>query len=273
MIKFTKMHGLGNDFMVVDCVHQTFEPTASEIERLADRHFGVGFDQLLLIEKAKDANADFFYRIFNADGREVSQCGNGARCLAEFIHAKGLSDKKHLRVATRAGILELQREKPGVVTVNMGVPKFQPAEIPFLANQVAESYALETEQGTLEIGALSMGNPHCVLRVDSVVHAPVLTLGAILSQHPHFPEETNVGFMQVNNENEITLRVYERGAGETLACGSGACAAVVWGQLRGWLSESVKVNLPGGALMIRWAGPGQPVWMTGPAVSVFEGTI
>jgi diaminopimelate epimerase len=271
-LQFTKMHGLGNDFVVIDAIHQSVNLTPGQIRFIADRHFGVGCDQLLLVEAPTREGVDFTYRIFNADGGEVEQCGNGARCFARFVREHGLTDKDRLTVATRAGIITLQIEADGQVTVDMGVPVFEPAAIPFQAEAQADAYPLELADGTtVELGVVSMGNPHAVLRVEDVDTAPVNELGPQIESHPRFPQRVNVGFMQIVDRGHVRLRVYERGAGETLACGTGACAAVVVGRQRGWLDDKVTVSLPGGDLHIRWAGPDEPVRMTGPAVSVFEG--
>jgi len=273
MLKFTKMHGLGNDFVVIDAVRQKVELTPEQVRRIADRHFGVGCDQLLLVEPPTSADADFRYRIFNADGGEVSQCGNGARCFARFVHEQGLCGKPEIKVDTRAGRLVLHREENGDITVDMGVPRHDPAQIPLDAEREALAYLVEVDGKTWSFGAVSMGNPHAVLRVDDVDDAPVATLGPVLESHPVFPERANIGFMQVLDRHHIRLRVFERGSGETLACGSGACGAVVVGIGQGLLESPVRVDLPGGSLNIRWPGRGQPVFMAGPAASVFEGTI
>ena len=272
-IDFTKMHGLGNDFVVIDAINQPVELTPGQVRQLADRHLGIGCDQLLLVEPASDARADFRYRIFNADGGEVGQCGNGARCFMQFVREQGLTDKTQLQVETASGPLQLIQQPDGQITVDMGVPRLEPAEIPFLAERRDNRYALDVLDQQLEIAALSMGNPHAVLRVADIDTAAVATLGPLIEQHARFPERVNVGFMQVLAEDAIRLRVYERGAGETLACGSGACAAVVAGQLQGWLAERVKVGLNGGELVVSWAGIGQPVLMTGPATTVYQGRI
>jgi diaminopimelate epimerase len=272
-INFTKMHGLGNDFVVLDAISQTIELTPSQVRQLADRHFGVGCDQVLLVERPRDPDTDFYYRIFNADGGEVGQCGNGARCFARFVREKGLSDKPVLDVGTAAGNIRLYHEPHDRVRVNMGPPVFEPASIPFLADREALSYQLEMEDRVLPIAALSMGNPHAVLRVDDVARAPVLSLGPLIEKHPAFPERVNVGFMTVIDPTRIDLRVFERGAGETLACGTGACAAVVAGRRWGLLDETVQVRLPGGELMISWTGDSGPVWLSGPATTVFEGVV
>lgn len=273
-IRFSKMHGLGNDFVVIDAINQAIDLTPEQIRFIADRHFGVGCDQLLLVEKPVNANADFKYRIFNADGSEVAQCGNGARCFARFVSNHGLTDKREIVVDTDAGQLILHLTEQGLVTVNMGVPRHQPAQIPLLADQESLRYhTATTSAGEVEFAAVSMGNPHAVLLVEDVASAPVAALGAELESHPLFPQRVNVGFMQVVERKRINLRVYERGAAETLACGSGACAAVVAGIELGLLDSHCSVRLPGGELIIEWAGRGQPVFMTGPAVSVFEGQI
>ncbi|MBT1446553.1 diaminopimelate epimerase [Shewanella sp. JM162201] len=273
MIHFTKMHGLGNDFMVVDGVTQNVFFSPEQIRRLADRNFGIGFDQLLLVEPPYDPDLDFHYRIFNADGSEVEQCGNGARCFARFVKNKGLTQKHKIRVSTSAGKMTLRLERDGGVTVNMGVPILDPAQIPFKAKKAEKTYLLQAAQQTFLCGSVSMGNPHVVLEVDDINTAPVAEVGALLTRHERFPKGVNVGFMQVINQEHIKLRVYERGAAETLACGSGACAAAVVGQLQGKLGTRVRVDLPGGTLSINWEGEGKPLWMTGPAQQVYEGQI
>ncbi|EHR0921012.1 diaminopimelate epimerase [Vibrio parahaemolyticus] len=270
---FSKMHGLGNDFMVVDCITQNVFFSQDLIRRLADRHTGVGFDQLLVVEAPYDPETDFHYRIFNADGSEVEQCGNGARCFARFVRLKGLTNKYSISVSTKKGKMILDVEDDGEVTVNMGVPEFEPSKIPFKAKQKEKTYIMRTGDKTLFCGAVSMGNPHVVTVVDDVDTAEVETLGPLLESHERFPERVNAGFMQVVNRNHIRLRVYERGAGETQACGSGACGAVAVGILQGLLDESVKVSLPGGELHISWQGPGKPLFMTGPATHVFDGQL
>lgn len=270
-IFFTKMQGLGNDFVVIDATRQPFKLNAAEIRQMADRHFGIGFDQLLLLEPPKDSKADFSYRVFNADGSEVTQCGNGARCIARYIQDKGLSKNANIRLATKAGVLQLHIEKDQQVTVNMGIPTFDPAQIPFIAEKPALTYPLAVGDEQVIISAVGIGNPHAVLEVPDVGTAPVQTLGAKIEQHPRFPERVNVGFMQILNPQQIRLRVYERGAGETLACGSGACAAVAVGRRASLLADQVQVQLRGGNLLIRWAGGNSPLWMTGPAETVFTG--
>lgn len=272
-LEFTKMHGLGNDFMVIDAINQRVALTPEQVRSLADRHFGIGFDQLLLVEAATGPDTDFRYRIFNADGSEVGQCGNGARCFMQFVHENGLTHKSLVRVETRNGRLELVREDDGQVTVNMGVPRFAPADIPFRVPAEAARYCLDLGDRKVEIGAVSLGNPHAVLKVKDIDNAPVAELGPRIEQHALFPERANAGFMQIIDRGTIRLRVYERGAGETLACGSGACAAAVIGQYWGVLDSPVRVILSGGELVISWSGPGSPVMMTGPATTVYHGRI
>jgi diaminopimelate epimerase len=273
MINFTKMHGLGNDFVVIDAINQDIALSSEQIQYLSDRHFGIGFDQLLLVEKPVSDNADFKYRIFNADGGEVAQCGNGARCFARFIRDKKLSDKDEICVDTNSGQLLLRFDNDNQITVNMGVPKHAPTEIPILAEEESRFYTVLVNDNERAFGAVSMGNPHAVIQVSDIKTAPVAELGKALESHAFFPERVNVGFIQVINRQHIKLRVYERGAAETLACGSGACAAVVIGIEHNLLDNSVTVDLPGGALTINWPGRGEPVLMTGPANSVFEGQI
>lgn len=273
MINFTKMHGLGNDFVVIDAINQNVDLKAEQIRQLSDRHFGIGFDQLLLVEKPVSANADFKYRIFNADGSEVAQCGNGARCFARFVRDKQLTDKDEIRVDTNSGQLLLHLDEDDLVTVNMGVPRHAPDEIPMLVEEESKYYTVAVNDTERAFGAVSMGNPHAVLQVNEVKTAPVAELGSELERHPVFPERANIGFMQVIDRQHIKLRVFERGAGETLACGSGACAAVVIGIEHHLLDHEVFVELPGGELKISWSGRGEPVFMTGPAVTVFNGTL
>jgi diaminopimelate epimerase len=272
-MRFTKMHGLGNDFVVVDAVRQAVDLTPEQVRFLADRRFGVGCDQLLLVERPTRADADFRYRIFNADGGEVQQCGNGARCFARFVRDQGLTRKDAIPVETAAGLITLYLEPDATVRVDMGVPRFAPADLPLIAAAEADEYALDAGGRTATVGAVSMGNPHAVLRVADLDSAPVAELGPAIERHPCFPERVNVGFMQVLDRRHIRLRVFERGAGETLACGTGACAAVAVGRRWGLLDETVAVDLPGGRLTIRWAGGTAPLWMTGPATSVFQGEI
>jgi len=267
------MHGLGNDFLVLDNVTQNVYLSNDQIKQLADRNFGVGFDQLLVVEPPYDPDLDFHYRIYNADGSEVSQCGNGARCFARFVRLKNLTNKNKIKVSTQSGKMTLFVERDGNITVSMPVPQFEPSKIPFTAQKAEGTYILRCNDETVLCGAVSMGNPHCVITVDNIEEAPVETLGAALSVHERFPEDVNVGFMEVVSPEFVKLRVYERGAAETLACGSGACAAVVIGQTQKKLAKQVTVELPGGKLKIFWKGPGSPVKMTGPAVHVFDGQI
>ena len=270
-IRFSKMHGLGNDFVVIDAISQSVRLTPEKIRQLADRQFGIGCDQVLLVEVPSQPNVDFRYRIFNCDGSEVENCGNGARCFAVFVRERRLTGKRVIKVETAGGIIELRVQDDEQVSVDMGVPRLLPEKIPFVAEQQAITYPLDVAGQECSISAVSMGNPHAVMLVDDVNTAPVAQLGPLVENHPRFPARVNAGFLQIVSRDEVKLRVYERGAGETLACGTGACAAVVSGRLRGLLNETVKVNLPGGSLTIRWAGEGQPVIMTGPAVTVFHG--
>ena len=272
-LHFTKMQGLGNDFVVFDGVGQTVALSREQCRRIADRHFGVGCDQILLVEKSERTDVDFRYRIFNADGGEVEQCGNGARCFVRFVHDKGLTAKTAIRVETASGVIEPRLLDNGQVRVDMGAPRFAPAEIPFAAEAEALTYPLKVGQHVIEIAVVSMGNPHAVLKVNDLDSAPVDILGAAIESHQRFPQRVNAGFMQVLTPHDIRLRVYERGAGETLACGTGACAAAVAGIRQGWLKSPVSVHTRGGDLAIEWAGAGQPVYMTGPAETVFEGEI
>lgn len=271
-IQFSKMHGLGNDFMVVDLVTQRMLLHPELIRRLAHRNFGVGFDQLLIVEPPERPDVDFKYRIFNADGSEVQQCGNGARCFARFVHERHLTRKNQLRVETASGVIELNINREGWVRVNMGEPAFSPQEIPFIADQEQATYRVDVLDQTVELDVVNMGNPHAVLLVDDVLTADVKRLGAALESHARFPERVNVGFMQVLNRKEVRLRVFERGVGETLACGTGACAAVVSGIRRGLLDNEVRVYLAGGPLLIQWR-EGDMVWMTGPTATSFEAAI
>jgi diaminopimelate epimerase len=272
-IQFTKMHGLGNDFVVIDAINQNIDLSPEQIRYLADRHRGIGCDQLLLVEPAKSPQVEFTYRIFNADGGEVEQCGNGARCFARFVHDKGLSHANPISVATNAGNISLSLQEDGQVTVNMGVPIFTPAQIPFVAEREATHYPLQIDRQTLEVGVVSMGNPHAVLQVDDIQTAPVTLLGPRIESHPRFPNRVNAGFIQVIDRTTIQVRVFERGVGETQACGTGACAAMVIGRHWNLLDENVQVLLTGGTLNIKWKGVGEPVYMTGPTQTVFEGTI
>ena len=272
-LRFTKMHGLGNDFVVVDALREPFALDAAQLRRLADRHFGVGCDQVLVVEPAREPGTDFHYRIFNADGGEVEQCGNGARCFVRYVHEKGLTAKAEIRVGTKGGIIAPRLEADGRVTVDMGVPRFEPRAIPLDAPALQPTYALDVGGRTVEVSALSMGNPHAVQFVPDLDGAPVATEGPRIESHPRFPQRVNAGYAQVVDRGHIRLRVWERGAGETLACGTGACAAVVAGIRRGFLDSRVTVTTRGGDLSIEWRGEGQPVLMTGPAVTVFEGEV
>lgn len=272
-IAFTKMHGLGNDFVVLDGVRQHIVLTPQIVRRLADRRFGVGCDQVLLVEPPARPGVDFHYRIFNADGGEVEQCGNGARCFARFVREHGLTDKSEIAVETLAGVIYPRIERDGEVSVNMGVPEFNPAKVPFDAPRPELVYTLEVAGEPVEVSVVSMGNPHAVQVVADVERAPVATQGPLIENHLRFPRRVNAGFAQIIDRSRIRLRVYERGAGETLACGTGACAAVAALRARGLLDETVEVTLPGGRLRVRWPGKGAPVIMTGPATTVFEGSI
>ena len=279
-LKFTKMHGLGNDFMVIDGINQKFNPRTAPIAAWAQRHTGVGFDQLLLIESPRQAEADFRYRIFNADGSEVEQCGNGARCFARFVYDKGLTSKKQIVVETSGGVIMPRLNDDGLVTVDMGVPLLAPEQIPFAAIDEDDarsiSHQLVIGNETVSVTCINMGNPHAVIVVEDIEQAPVHRLGAAIENHKQFPQRVNVGFMQIVAPRRIRLRVFERGVGETQACGTGACAAVVAGISLGLLGddEPVEVNLPGGQLLISWQQqPDAHVWMTGPTQSVFDGEI
>lgn len=273
-IPFTKMHGLGNDFVVINAFFKPLALTLQQIRFLAHRRFGIGCDQILLVEASDQPGVDFRYRIFNADGQEVQQCGNGARCFARYVRDLQLTNKDDLVVETQAGLIYPHLETNGEVTVNMGTPRFHPKDLPFQAEVVALQYPIMVGLNTYQIGAVSMGNPHAVLLTEDVDTAPVTTLGAQLECHPRFPQRVNVGFMQIIQPQEIRLRVFERGVGETLACGTGACAAVVTGIRWERLQSPVQVHLPGGTLQIDWSGqPDSPVLMRGPAVRVFEGVI
>lgn len=272
-LRFSKMQGLGNDFVVVDGVRQQVNLSTDQLQQLGDRRFGIGFDQLLLVEPPHDPNNDFRYRIFNNDGSEVEQCGNGARCFARFVFEQGLTDKKQIRVETARGVIVPELLDGGLVRVDMGKPRFEPADIPFIAEQDAVEHLLALDQINIAVGVVSMGNPHAVLCVNEVDSAPVAEWGPHIEHHPRFPQRVNAGFMQVVDRSHIRLRVFERGAGETLACGTGACAAVVSGIRRGLLDACVEVTTRGGVLRIEWAGNGHSVWMTGPAVTVFQGEV
>ncbi len=272
-LAFTKMQGLGNDFVMIDAVRQPIQLTEDQVRYLADRHFGVGCDQLLVVEPAQTPGVDFRYRIFNADGGEVEQCGNGARCFARFVFDQGLTDKREIRVETKKGIIAPRLEADGNVTVDMGVPVLNPADVPFVSDSDAYVQPLDVAGTSVAITAVSMGNPHAVQVVANVDIAPVAEQGPLIEHHPRFPARVNAGFLQVVDDHRVRLRVFERGAGETLACGTGACAAVVAGILRGLVASPVAVETRGGELTIAWNGVGTPVLMTGPAVTVFSGEL
>ena len=267
------MQGLGNDFVVIDAYSQPISLTNAQIKQIADRHFGVGCDQLLIVEKPSNPSADFRYRIFNADGGEVEQCGNGARCFVRFVHDKKLTQKSQICVETASGIIYPKLEENGLVTVDMGAPRFEPAQIPFVAEKLAGTYPLHVGNEVVTISSLSMGNPHAVQIVPNVDTAAVESQGPLIENHERFPKRVNAGFMQIMNEHHIRLRVFERGAGETLACGTGACAAAVAGIQLGKLQSPVTVSMHGGELSIAWQGASASVMMTGPAITVFEGQL
>lgn len=280
-LKFTKMHGAGNDFIVIDAIHQQIDFTPAQWQRLAERRFGIGADQILVVEKALTPGCDFRYRIYNSDGGEVEQCGNGARAFAKFVAEKGLSTQRSIRVETMSGVIVPRLEDDGAITVDMGAPVLESARVPFDAtNMVGLAEGRDTlwrldlpDAGSVLVSALSMGNPHAVQVVMDVDRAPLELTGPLIERHVRFPKRVNAGYMQIVTRRHIKLRVYERGTGETLACGSGACAAVVAGIRRGLLDSPVKVSARGGELSISWAGENEPVWLTGPAVTVFEGEI
>jgi diaminopimelate epimerase len=270
-VPFTKMHGVGNDFIVFDAPLASALPTSSEFRRLADRHTGIGFDQALVLHPARRADTAVYYRIFNSDGDEVEQCGNGARCIASLLYRQGRAPAGEFLMDSPGGLVRARVGRENLVSVEMGVPSFEPSALPFDAAQRQERYTLSTGSDTVEIGAVSIGNPHAVLQVPAVDAAPVASLGPAIEGHRRFPRRVNVGFMEVVDRSDIRLRVYERGAGETLACGTGACAAVIVGRQRGLLDREVRVHVRGGELRVDWAGPGEPVWLTGPAEVAFEG--
>lgn len=272
-LKFTKMQGLGNDFVVLDATTAEISLNPRQLRQIADRHFGIGCDQILQVEAPRRSDTDFYYRIFNADGGEVEQCGNGARCFVRYVHGRGLTRKTEIRVGTLSGVIVPRLESDGQVTVNMGVPEFDPARIPFEAPGRSLTYELAIDGRRLEISALSMGNPHAIQLVPDIERAPVASDGPLIERHSRFPQGVNAGFVQIVSRQHVRLRVFERGAGETLACGTGACAAVAAARARGLLDERVTVSTRGGDLGISWAGDGKPVMMTGPAVTVFEGEI
>ncbi|WP_045856860.1 diaminopimelate epimerase [Teredinibacter purpureus] len=272
-LRFTKMEGIGNDFVMIDAISQKITVTPERARKLADRHFGVGCDQVLVVESPTNPDTDFRYRIFNSDGTEVENCGNGARCFALFVRQRQLTSKTTICVETAAGILTLHVNDDNQVTVNMGAPELTPSNIPFTADKQLAYYPLRVADQTFDIGAVSMGNPHAITLVEDLTHFPVDTIGPLIESHKQFPSRVNAGFMQIIDRKTVRLRVYERGAGETLACGTGACAAVVSGILRGLLDPTVAVELPGGTLRIQWEGAQNPVMMTGPATSVFHGQV
>ena len=272
-LSFTKMHGLGNDFIVFEAASAATLPDAARLRQLADRHTGIGFDQALVIGPPRREGTAAFYRIFNADGGEVEQCGNGARCVAEWLRLEGRARTPELPMDSPGGLVHARLLRPGLVSVDMGVPDFDPSALPFTAPAEAARYHLQAEGEAIEFGAVSMGNPHAVLFVASVAQAPVARLGPLLESHPAFPRRVNVGFLEVVDPGHVRLRVFERGVGETLACGTGACAAVAVGRKAGRLAANVEVTLPGGVLDIAWGGPGEHIWMTGPAVVAFRGEV
>lgn len=275
-IAFTKMQGLGNDFVVIENITQHFVPTKEIIKQIADRHYGIGCDQVILVEKPINAETDFFMRVFNADGKEAERSGNGARCFAKFVVDQGLTDKHHITAGTKNGKITMYLQNDGNVKVDMGIPSFSPKDIPFLAPEIAPLYQIDLPNSPtnhVQIGVVSIGNPHAILQVPNIEIAPVDKLGVIIATHSRFPQSVNVGFMEIKSNNCIHLRIYERGTGETLACGSGACAAVAIGRLLGLLDENVIVNMRGGELQISWPYVGEPIWMIGPAEKVFSGNL
>ena len=272
-LAFTKMHGLGNDFIVFDAGSANALPSAEDLRRLSDRRTGIGFDQALVLEPPRRAGTDVYYRIFNADGSEVEQCGNGARCIARLVASRRGEVERPLQMDSPGGIVQARLRPDGLVAVAMGVPNFDPASLPFAAPSAAEFYHLDTKAGPVEFSAVSIGNPHAVIRVRNVHEAPVDSVGPAVENHPSFPRRVNVGFLEIVAPDHVRLRVFERGVGETLACGTGACAAVAVGRRHGPLAEEVNVDVPGGRLIVRWPGPGEPIWLTGPAETAFEGQV
>jgi diaminopimelate epimerase len=272
-IDFTKMHGLGNDFIILNLPAEGCLPSAEQWRALSDRHGGIGFDQALVLLPPRRSDTDVFYRVFNADGSEVEQCGNGARCVAWLLHKRGHGNGNTLTMDSVGGLLHARVLADGRVSVAMGVPNFDPASLPFDASAPSASYSIAIAGETIEIGAVSLGNPHAVIRVEAVESAPVERIGRALQTNPHFPRQVNVGFMQIKHAGQIRLRVFERGVGETLACGTGACAAVAVGRSLGLLGAEVEVRVPGGTLSVHWQGPGQSIWLTGPAKQAFEGRV
>jgi diaminopimelate epimerase len=272
-LAFTKMHGLGNDFIVFDADRPDAVPAPATLRRLADRRTGIGFDQALVLEPPRRDGTDVYYRIFNSDGSEVEQCGNGARCIARLVASRAAVQERPLAMDSPGGMVRARLRRDGLVSVAMGVPDFDPRSLPFEAEREAPAYRIELPSGPVEFGAVSIGNPHAVIRVRSVRDAPVDSVGPAMENHARFPRRVNVGFLEIVAPNHVRLRVFERGAGETLACGTGACAAVAVGRRHGPLAEEVDVDLPGGRLTVQWPGPGEPIWLTGPAETAFEGTV
>ncbi len=272
-LAFTKMHGLGNDFIVFDADRPDAVPAPATLRRLADRRTGIGFDQALVLEPPRRDGTDVYYRIFNSDGSEVEQCGNGARCIARLVASRAAVQERPLAMDSPGGMVRARLRRDGLVSVAMGVPDFDPRSLPFEAEREAPAYRIELPSGPVEFGAVSIGNPHAVIRVRSVRDAPVDSVGPAMENHARFPRRVNVGFLEIVAPNHVRLRVFERGAGETLACGTGACAAVAVGRRHGPLAEDVDVDLPGGRLTVQWPGPGEPIWLTGPAETAFEGTV
>ena len=272
-LAFTKMHGLGNDFIVFDAASPEAVPSPVVLRRLADRRTGIGFDQALVLEPPRRSGTDVYYRVFNADGSEVEQCGNGARCIARLVATRAARQDRPLSMDSPGGIVHAQLRRDGLVSVAMGVPDFDPRSLPFDVEREAASYRIETPGGPVEFGAVSIGNPHAVIRVRSADDAPEDSVGPAMENHARFPRRVNVGFLEVVDPGHVRLRVFERGAGETRACGTGACAAVAVGRRFGPLAEEVRVDLPGGRLIVQWPGPGEPIWLTGPAETAFEGTV
>jgi diaminopimelate epimerase len=272
-IDFTKMHGLGNDFIVMTLPSEATLPSSAQWRALSDRHGGIGFDQALVLLPPRRRDTDVFYRVFNADGGEVEQCGNGARCVAALLHQSGRGNGDTLAMDSLGGVLHARVSANGLVAVDMGVPNFEPASLPFDAPAASPSYSIAVAGERIEFGAVSIGNPHAVLRVQAVESAPVERIGRELQASPHFPRQVNVGFMQIQDAGHIRLRVFERGVGETLACGTGACAAVAVGRSAGLLDADVGVRVPGGSLSVHWDGPGESIWLTGPAQQAFQGSV
>ena len=272
-LKFTKMHGLGNDFLVFDAPRPHEVPTPAQLRRLADRRTGIGFDQALVLSAPRSPGTDVYYRIFNADGTEVEQCGNGARCIATLVARRNSRRERPMRLGSPGGVVDAVMRDDGLVSVAFGLPDFDPRSLPFEAAAEAASYRIDLSSGTVEFGAVSIGNPHAVIRVASVADAPVDTVGPAMENHARFPRRVNVGFVEIVSPEHVRLRVFERGTGETLACGTGACAAVAIGRRHGPLAEEVRVDTRGGRLIVGWRGPGEPIWLTGPAETSFEGQV